>query len=111
MPNGKWNLVFSGCTVFTAIQGTGKGGSGVASLASIRNASVPLDSLTGLGGELLGRVLLPQFNLISGGNGNLTAGVQVFTLNSGAPNPQVHLPDTPLNTSLGPQSHAHTANS
>jgi hypothetical protein len=99
--NGNLNLVYSGTTVFNSIIGTVKGGSGVAPLASIRNANVPLDSLTGLGGELLGRVLLPSFNLISGGNVNLTSGVQVFSLNSVSPNSQVHLRDTPLNTSLG----------
>ena len=106
--SGNLNLVFSGTTVFSTIVGTVKGGTGQAHLASIRNANVPLDSLTGLGGELIGRVILPSFNLISGGNVNLTAGVQVFTLNSVAANSQVHLRDTPLNTSLGLQSYVNT---
>jgi hypothetical protein len=108
--NGALNLVFSGTTVFSTITGTVKGGTGQADLASIRNAHVTLDSLSGLGGELLGRVLLPSFNLIPGGAVNLTSGVQVFTLNSVAANSQVHLRDTPLDTSLGLPSYVNTVN-
>ena len=106
--NGNLNLVFSGTTVFTTITATVKGGTGQANLATIRDANVAIGSLTGIGGELLGRVLLPSFNLISGGNVNLTAGVQVFSLNSVAANSQIHLRDTPLNTSLGIQSYENT---
>jgi hypothetical protein len=106
--SGDLQLVYSGSTVFTTITGTVKGGSGVASLVSIQSANVPLDSLTGLGGDLIGRVLLPSFNLISGGEVNLLAGVQVFTVNSVSANSQVHLRDTPLNTSLGIQSYVNT---
>jgi hypothetical protein len=95
--SGNLNLVFSGTTVFTTITGTVTGGNGQAPLASIRNANVALGSLTGLNGEIVGRVLLPSFNLISGGDVNLTSGVQVFKLNSVSPDSQVHLRDTPLN--------------
>ena len=112
-PGGVLNLVYSGTTVFTTIAGTVKGGApkgatAEAPLESIHPANVPLDSLTGLGGDLLGRVLLPSFNLIGGGKVNLTSGVQVFTLNSVSANSQVHLRDTPLNTSLGLQSYVNT---
>ena len=111
-PGGVLNLVYSGSTVFTTISGTVKGkgkvGAADAPLASIRPARVPIDSLTGLGGDLLGRVLLPSFDLIGGGKVNLLPGVQVFTLNSVAANSQVHLRDTPLNTSLGLQSYVNT---
>jgi hypothetical protein len=106
--SGNLNLVFSGTTVFSSIIGTVKGGTGQANLATIKNANVALTNLTGLNGELLGRILLPNFNLIGGGDVNLSAGVQVFTLNSVAANSQVHLRDTPLNTSLGLQSYENT---
>jgi hypothetical protein len=106
--NGDLNLVFSGTTVFTTISGIVKGGTGQANLATIKNANVALTDLTGLDGELIGRVILPKFNLIGGGDVNLTAGVQVFTLNSVSPNSQVHLRDTPLSTTLGLQSYVDT---
>ena len=105
---GNLNLVFSGTSVFTTIVATVQGGTGQANLASIHEADVPLDSLSGLGGDLVGRVLLPSFNLIPGGQVNLTSGVQVFNINSAAANSQVHLRDTPLNTTLGIPSYVNT---
>ncbi len=106
--NGDLNLVFSGTTVFTTITGTVKGGTGQANLATITSENLNLGSLSGVGGDLIGRVLLPSFNLIPGGQVNLTAGVQSFSLNSVAADSQVHLRDTPLNTSLGIQSYENT---
>lgn len=99
--NGNLNLVFSGSGVFTQVLGTVRGGSGQAALGTIRNANVPLNSLTGVGGELIGRISLPDFDLVSGGNVNLLAGVNELTLDSVAANSQMHLRDTPLNTTLG----------
>lgn len=107
--SGDLNLVFSGTTVFSTISAATRGGTGQANLATIRNANVPLNSLSGLNGELIGRVILPSFNLIPGGDVNLTSGVQVFTLNSVAANSQVHLRDTPLNISLNIPSYVNTA--
>jgi len=106
--NGNLNLVFSGTTVYTSIIGTVKGGNGQANLASITSKNLELGSLSGVGGELIGRVLLPSFNLIPGGQVNLTSGVQSFSLNSVAGDSQVHLRDTPLNTTLGVQSYVNT---
>ncbi len=60
-----------------------------------------MTSTTGIGGELIGRISLPSFNLVSGGNINLLAGVNELSLNSVAANSQLHLRDTPLNTTLG----------
>ena len=99
--NGNLNLVFSGTSIFTSIIGTVQGGSKQASLGTIRDANVPLNSLTGIGGELMGKISLPSFNLVSGGNINLVAGVNELSLNSVAANSQLHLRDTPLNTTLG----------
>jgi len=107
--DGSLNLVFSGTSVFSAIKGTVGGGPGVAPLASIRDAGVPLASTTGIGGELIGLVSLPGFDLVRGGNINLLGGVNVLTLDSVAANSQVHLRDAPLNTTLGISSSA-TAN-
>ena len=99
--NGNLNLVFADTSIFTSITGTVRGGSGQANLGSIRNASVPLTSTTGVGGTLMGRISLQQFNLVSGGNINLLAGVNELALNSVSANSQLHLRDTPLNTTLG----------
>ena len=99
--NGNLNLVFAATSIFTQINGTVTGGSGQAALGTIRDANVVLNSLTGVGGELMGRIHLPQFNLVSGGNINLVAGVNELYLNSVAANSQLHLRDTPLNTTLG----------
>ena len=99
--NGNLNLVFSDTSIFTSIIGTVRGGSGQANLGSIRNAGVPLTSTTGVGGTLMGRISLRQFNLVSGGNINLLAGVNELALNSVSANSQLHLRDTPLNTTLG----------
>lgn len=107
-PAGNLNLVYSGTTVFTTISGTVKGGSGKAPVASIRPAGVPMGSLTGIGGDLLGRMILPSFDLISGGKVNLLSGVQVFTLDAVASNTEIHLRDTPLNTTLGLPSYVNT---
>ncbi len=99
--NGNLDIVFSGTSIFTSIIGTVRGGSGQASLGTIRDANVALNSTTGVGGELMGRISLPEFNLVSGGNINLLAGVNELSLNSVAANSQLHLRDTPLNTTLG----------
>ncbi len=99
--SGNLNLVFSGTGVFSQIVGTVQGGSKQAGLGTIRNGNIPLSSTTGVGGELIGRIKLPEFNLVAGGNINLLAGVDVLSLNSVAANSQLHLRDTPLNTTLG----------
>ena len=99
--SGNLNIVFSQTSIFTQIIGTVKGGSRQAALGSIRNANVPLNSPNGVGGTLMGRISLPDFNLVSGGNINLLAGVNELSLNSAAANSQMHLRDTPLNTTLG----------
>ena len=99
--NGNLNLVFSDTSIFTTIVGTVRGGGGHANLGTIRSAVVPLSSTTGLGGTLMGRISLKQFDLVSGGNINLLAGVNELALNSVSANSQLHLRDTPLNTTLG----------
>jgi len=95
---GILNLVYSGTTASSVVAGTVKGGSGAAPLGTITNANVPIGSTTGLGGEIIGAIRLPAFNLISGGVVNLLGGVNELDLNSVAANTQIRLRDTPLVT-------------
>ena len=99
--SGNLNIVFNNTSIFTQIIGTVRGGSGQAALGTIRDANIALNSPNGVGGDLIGRISLPDFNLVSGGNINLLAGVNELSLNSVAGNSQMHLRDTPLNTTLG----------
>ena len=108
---GVLNLVYSGTGYFSQIIGTVKGGTGDAPLGTITNANVPINTLSGVGGTLIGRVTLPNFDLISGGNINLTPGVNALTLNSVAANSQVHLRDNPLTTTLGLSTSVNAGNS
>jgi hypothetical protein len=90
-PDGGLNLVFSGTNAATAIIGHVSGGTGQAPLRSFYNADVPPLNLTGIGGSPLAQVHLQDFNLVSGGEVNLTAGVDTLILNSAASNSQIHL--------------------
>ncbi len=109
--DGTLNLVYSGTGYFSQIIGTVKGGTGEAPLGTITNASVPINTLTGVGGTLIGRVTLPNFDLIPGGNINLTPGVNALTLNSVAANSQIHLRDNPLTSTLGFNTSINAGNS
>ena len=69
-------------------------------------AGVP-NSLSGIGGNVIQSVLLNDFDLVAGGDINLTAGVNALVLDSVGPDTQVHLreipsallpPPTPLGT-------------
>ena len=80
---GNLNLVFAGTSTFTQINGTVRGGSRQAALGTIRNANIPLTTLTGVGGELIGRINLPNFNLVSGGNNQPDRGRQRVDLELG----------------------------
>lgn len=99
--SGNLNLVFADTSIFTQIIGTVKGGSGRAALGTIRSSTIALNSPNGVGGTLIGRISLPDFDLVSGGTVNLLAGVNELSLNSVAANSQMRLRDTPLNTTLG----------
>ena len=96
-PDGALNLVYAGTNGGSRIIGRVSGGSGRASLGTIRDANVSIESLTGVGAEVVGIVRLPDFDLISGGSINLLGGVNELTLRSIGSDTQVHLRDTPLN--------------
>ncbi len=98
---GALDLVYSGTGYFTQITGTVKGGNGEAPLGSITNGAVAINTYSGVGGTLIGRINLPNFDLISGGAINLTPGVNTLSLNSVAANSQIHLRDNPLTSTLG----------
>jgi hypothetical protein len=104
--NGDLNLVFGGTNAFSKIVGKVKGGNGHAPLASILNSQLiaagQQNSLSGVGGNVLQSVLLKNFDLIPGGNINLTSGVNTLDLDSVASGTQIHLralPPAPSTTS------------
>jgi hypothetical protein len=55
-----------------------------------------LNNLSGVGGNPLQSVILNQWNLVAGGNINLTSGVNTLVLNSIAADTQVHLRNIPV---------------
>jgi hypothetical protein len=99
-PDGSLNLVYSGTNVASKILGKVAGGSRHAALGSIRDANVPITSLTGVGAETIGIVRLPDFDLVPGGAINLLGGVDELSLRSVGANTQVHLRDNPLSTTI-----------
>ena len=96
---GALNLVYGGTNAYSKIVSTVQGGSGFAPLASILNsqliASGAPNSLSGVGGNVIASVYLRQFDLITGGNINLTSGVGTLVLDSVSSNSQVHLRELP----------------
>jgi hypothetical protein len=88
-------LVYGATNAFSKIVGTVHGGNGRAPLVSIRNSQIQGGgaqlNLTGLGSTVIQGFSLSDFDLVSGGNINLTAGVNTLVLDSIAPNTQIHL--------------------
>ena len=56
---------------------------------------VPQNSFSGVGGNVIEAVYLNNFDLIAGGNINLTSGVNTLVLDSVGPATQVHLRELP----------------
>ncbi len=103
--SGALQLVFNGTNAFTKINGSVHGGGGHAPLASILSgqliAAGAQNSLSGIGGTVLKTVDLGSFDLVAGGDINLTPGVSTLVLNSIGPDTQVHLralPPPPVST-------------
>lgn len=96
---GDLNLVFGGTNAFSKIVGKIKGGNGHAPLASILNSQLiaagQQNSLSGVGGNVLQSVYLKNFDLVPGGNINLTSGVNTLALDSIGSNTQIHLRQLP----------------
>jgi len=96
---GNLNLVFGGTNAYSKIVGHVKGGNGHAPLESILNSQLVAagqpNSLSGVGGNVLQAVYLKNFDLLPGGNINLTSGVNTVQLDSIGPNTQIHLRQLP----------------
>jgi hypothetical protein len=96
---GALNLVYGGTNAFSKIVSHVKGGNGRAPLASILNSQLIAagaeNSVSGVGGNVIEAVYLSNFNLIAGGNINLTSGVNTLALDSVGPDTQVHLRELP----------------
>ena len=97
--SGALNLVYDGTNAYSKIVSHVKGGNGRAPLASILNgqliAAGAQNSLSGVGGNVIQSVYLKNFDLIAGGNINLTSGVNTLVLDSVGPDTQVHLRELP----------------
>ena len=100
-PNGNLHLVFSETNEQTGIIGHVSGGTGEAPVADIQHAAVGLGNFSGVGGSLLNIVNLKDFNLVDGGQINLTGGVHQVYLNSIGANTQIHLRELPEQFTTG----------
>jgi hypothetical protein len=94
-PNGALNLKISGTNAGSWVVGTTSGGTGLAPLQSVLYARTSPDDLTGIGGTPMAVLNLKNFDLVSGGQINLTAGLHEIFLNSTAANSQVNLRELP----------------
>ncbi len=95
-PDGALNLEYNDTAIDTAIVGRVQGGNGQAYLASIHDPSIPIGDISGVGTHYIGTINLKNFNLIPGGDVNLTAGVGSLFLNSMASNSQIHASALPV---------------
>jgi len=100
-PNGSLHLVYSETNELTGIIGHVSRGTGEAPLATINHATVGLDNFSGVGSSLLNVVNLKNFDLIDGGQINLTGGVHQLYLNSIGANTQIHLRELPAQFTTG----------
>lgn len=94
-PDGSLNLVYSGTNPGTRIFGFASGGSGFAPLRSILPAGVSAQNLTGVGMSPIGALRMTPFTLVSGGQINLTAGVNIVQLYAIEGDTQVNLRELP----------------
>lgn len=109
-PDGALNLVYDGTNESSVIRARVVGRSEPVPLATLRDADLALGNFSGAGGNILRRVELPQFRLISGGQINLTAGVGVLSLDSIGAATEVHLRDIPgFNARPAPDAQSGTA--
>jgi hypothetical protein len=96
---GALNLVYGGTNAYSKITSKVTGGNGRAPLASILNSQLiaagAQNSLSGVGGNVISAVYLSHFDLIAGGNVNLTPGVITLSLDSIGPDTQIHLRQLP----------------
>lgn len=94
-PDGSLDLVFNGTNRSSQIYSQVRGRA-FPKLATLRDGDVDSDSLSGIGGNLVGLVALKAFRLVDGGEVDLTAGVRKFKIKSIGANSQVHLRALPV---------------
>jgi hypothetical protein len=113
-PDGSLNLVFSNTTATGGIVAKVHGGTGEAKLRSISNGNSNILDLSGTGSSPIGPVKLRNFDLVPGGDINLTGGVGKLFLNSMGANSQIHAKELPVvaaSTSTGSSSSFASASS
>jgi hypothetical protein len=90
---GRLNLVYGGTSGQSKILVTVSRGS--VPLESISEHDISIYNFTGIGGQLVGSLIAPQLDLVSGGQINMTSGVGRLQLRSIGGNTEVHLRDLP----------------
>ncbi|WP_152049259.1 hypothetical protein [Tautonia marina] len=91
-PDGALDLVYDGTGPNSQIFAHA---TGVAPLATVRDADVPVDAQAGAGANQLGLAGFRPFNLIDGGTINLIGGVRRLGINNVGANTQVFLRELP----------------
>lgn len=109
--DGALDLVFANTNLTTGIVAKISGGDHKALLASIHDANLNINDLSGIGGDEIGLINLKNFNLISGGNINLTTGVGSLFLNAMGANAQVHLTAPTVPEAVSPTAGGTTSTS
>jgi len=93
------HIEYADTNSFSKIIGQVYGGDGRAPLASIISRHLvnagAQNSLSGVSGNVIQAVILNDWDLVAGGNINLTSGVNSLVLNSIGPDTQVHLREIP----------------
>jgi hypothetical protein len=110
--DGALNLIFSETNESTGIIAKVHGGTGQAPLRLIRHAGISPDNFSGVNSTVLNIVNFKDFNLVNGGQINLTGGVHQLYLNSVGTNTQIHLRELPpsVNTAGGSTATSATDN-
>ena len=99
--SGALDLVFANTNLQSGIVAKVSGGNHKVFVSTIHDANLAIGDLSGIGGDEIGIINLKQFDLLPGGNINLTTGVGSLFLNAMGANAQVHLtaPTVPQSTS------------
>ncbi len=95
---GAVNIVYNDTDANSKIVGFVRGGTGLGVLGGVRDADVPLSSLSGVGANQINVVNLHSFDLISGGVISLTGGVGDLFLHSAAANTIINVQSLPISS-------------
>ena len=90
-PDGSLDLVYNHTTNTSKLVGHVSGGTGMASLASLRDADVVARSPTTTGSDPISVVNLKKFRLLRNGYINIEGGVGTLALASAGTNSQIHI--------------------